>query len=124
MVAAAAAALTVACVGFAVHSDLTTPLVQEFGSSSAGAAIPGLALALPGALLMWRLGPHPIALVLAGFGVLWGLDGVAVGLVSQALASGATGRAGRRRREGPPRPPAHDGPALGNGDPSVAIMRR
>lgn len=89
VVAAAAAALTVACVGFAVHSDLTTPLVQEFGSSSAGAAIPGLALALPGALLMWRLGPHPIALVLAGFGVLWGLDGVAVGLVSQALASGA-----------------------------------
>ncbi len=36
--------------------------------------VPGLAMVIPGALIMWRLPWHPVALVLIGFGTLWVLD--------------------------------------------------
>jgi signal transduction histidine kinase len=39
--------------------------------------VPGLAMVIPGALLMWRLPWHPVALVLLLFGTFWVLDGPA-----------------------------------------------
>lgn len=86
--AIAAVALVVACTVVGVQLDLAAPGSDQFGSAAAG-TIPGLAMTIPGALLLWRLGPHPIALVLTGFGVLWALDGPAAGLVNLALATGA-----------------------------------
>ncbi|GAA2229218.1 histidine kinase [Herbiconiux moechotypicola] len=90
LVAAAAVVVVVACAVVAVVLDLGAPIVEEFGSASSG-TVPGLVLTIPGALLMWRLGPHPIAVVLVVFGMLWGLDGPAVGLVNHALATESVG---------------------------------
>ncbi len=57
--------------------------------------LPGLALAIPGALLLARLPWHPIAVALLGYGVLWCLDGLAASWVnaSVALLPGAPGAA-------------------------------
>lgn len=85
--AVAAVLVTVTCVVLSVRLDLVAPGTEEFGSAS-GSALAGLALTAPGALLLWRLGPHPIALVLTGFGVLWSLDGPAAGTVNEALLTG------------------------------------
>lgn len=46
--------------------------------------LPGVAMLVPGALLMWRLPWHPIAVVLTGFGTLWVLDGLASAAVNLA----------------------------------------
>lgn len=88
-VAAVVAALVgVACTLSGVWFDAVAPSPPEgFGSATATAAA-GLAMALPGALLLWRLGWHPIAVVLTLAGVLWSLDGPAAGLVNLALATG------------------------------------
>ncbi len=88
LAAIAAVAVALASSALAIHLDLTAPGVEDFGSAFGGAAVPGLALTVPGSLLLWRLGPHPIALVLVCFGVLWSLDGPAVGVVNLALATG------------------------------------
>ncbi|BDI23418.1 sensor histidine kinase [Herbiconiux sp. L3-i23] len=45
-------------------------------------ALPGLAMVLPGALLLWRLPWHPIATILVVFGVLWCVDGLAAAAVN------------------------------------------
>ena len=87
VLAVVAVLASLACAVLSVHFDLSWPGTEEFGSAS-GSAVAGLALTVPGALLLWRLGPHPIALVLALFGVLWGLDGPAAGVVNRALATG------------------------------------
>lgn len=46
--------------------------------------LPGIALLVPGCLLLWRLPWHPIASVLAGFGALWVVDGFASAAVNLA----------------------------------------
>lgn len=87
LLAVLTALAAVACAAVSVRLDLTAPPVPEFGSA-VGGALPGLALALPGALLLWRMRVHPIAVVLAVFGVLWGLDGVSVGVLNTAMLTG------------------------------------
>lgn len=47
-------------------------------------ALPGIAMAVPGLLLLWRLPWHPIAVVLSVFGVLWCVDGLAAAWVNWA----------------------------------------
>lgn len=46
--------------------------------------VPGLAMVIPGALLMWRLPWHPVALVLIAFGALWVVDAPASAAVNYA----------------------------------------
>lgn len=53
-------------------------------SSGWSGVLPGVAMLVPGALLMWRLPWHPIAVVLAGFGTLWIIDGLAAAAVNLA----------------------------------------
>lgn len=86
-VAVAAVAAAVACAALGLWLDLTAAPAPGGGSAASG-SIPGLALTIPGALLLWRLGPHPLAVVLTLFGVLWGIDGPAVGAVNLAVATG------------------------------------
>lgn len=89
IVAVVAALIALACTALGIQLDLATPAAPGSGTGSASSAsIPGLAMTLPGALLMWQLGGHRIAVTLTGFGVLWGLDGVAVGILNIALESG------------------------------------
>lgn len=93
VVAVVAALVAVASTAISIQLDLATlPALagDPLSSGSASSAtIPGLAMALPGALLMWRLGGHPIAVVLTVFGVLWAIDGPAAGVVNLALVTGA-----------------------------------
>ncbi|WP_448811643.1 histidine kinase [Agromyces bauzanensis] len=58
-------------------------------------ALPGLALAIPGALLLSRLPWHPIAIAMLGYGAFWCLDGLAASWVDASLAflPGAPGAA-------------------------------
>lgn len=53
-------------------------------SSGWSGVLPGIAMLIPGCLLLWRLPWHPIAVVLAGFGALWVLDGLASAAVNLA----------------------------------------
>jgi signal transduction histidine kinase len=53
-------------------------------SSGWSGVLPGVAMLVPGALLMWRLPWHPIAVVLTGFGTLWIVDGLASAAVNLA----------------------------------------
>lgn len=53
-------------------------------SSGWSGVLPGVAMLVPGALLMWRLPWHPIAVVLTGFGTLWVVDGLASAAVNLA----------------------------------------
>lgn len=53
-------------------------------SSGWSGVLPGVAMLVPGCLLMWRLAWHPIAVVLAGFGTLWVVDGLASAAVNLA----------------------------------------
>ncbi|MGR0220816.1 sensor histidine kinase [Agromyces sp. ZXT2-6] len=53
-------------------------------SSGWSGVLPGVAMLVPGALLMWRLAWHPIAVVLTGFGTLWVVDGLASAAVNLA----------------------------------------
>lgn len=53
-------------------------------SSGWSGVLPGVAMLVPGALLMWRLPWHPIAVVLTGFGTLWVVDGLAAAAVNLA----------------------------------------
>lgn len=48
-------------------------------------ALTGLAMLVPGALLLRRLPRHPVAWVLAGFGLLWLLDGLALSWTTLAV---------------------------------------
>lgn len=65
--AASILALTLDALVLPEHPDP----IESPGWSS---VVPGLAMVIPGALLMWRLPWHPVALVLIGFGTLWVLD--------------------------------------------------
>ena len=49
------------------------------------ALIPGLAMVVPGALLLRRMPRHPVAWVLVGFGFLWALDGLAASWATYGL---------------------------------------
>lgn len=53
-------------------------------SSGWSGVLPGVAMLVPGCLLLWRLPWHPIAVVLTGFGTLWVLDGFASAAVNLA----------------------------------------
>lgn len=53
-------------------------------SSGWSGVLPGVAMLVPGALLLWRLPWHPIAVVLTGFGTLWVVDGLASAAVNLA----------------------------------------
>lgn len=53
-------------------------------SSGWSGVLPGVAMLVPGCLLLWRLPWHPIAVVLVGFGTLWVLDGLASAAVNFA----------------------------------------
>lgn len=91
-VAVVATVAAVLSTAWAIQLDLATlPALADNPLSSGSASsttIPGLAMTIPGALLMWRLGGHPIAVVLTVFGVLWAVDGPAAGLVNLALVTG------------------------------------
>ena len=84
----AAAALTLDLAGFVQGAD---PAVAQGWTG----ALPGLALGIPGALLMWRRPGHPIAIVLLASGVLWAVDGFAPAWVnaSTSFAPGLPGTA-------------------------------
>ncbi|PZQ89483.1 MAG: hypothetical protein DI534_06600 [Leifsonia xyli] len=75
--AAAVGAILVDLQVLPTHPD---PLVSSGWSS----VLPGAAMLIPGALLLWRLPWHPIAVVLAVFGTLWIVDGLASALVNLA----------------------------------------
>ncbi len=49
------------------------------------ALIPGLAMVVPGALLLRQMPRHPVAWVLVGFGFLWTLDGLAASWATYGL---------------------------------------
>ena len=53
-------------------------------SSGWSGVLPGVAMLVPGCLLLWRLPWHPIAVVLTAFGTLWVLDGLASAAVNAA----------------------------------------
>lgn len=53
-------------------------------SSGWSGVLPGVAMLVPGCLLLWRLPWHPIAVVLTGFGTLWVVDGLASAAVNLA----------------------------------------
>jgi hypothetical protein len=64
----------------AIAIDLAALPTHPDPPMSAGwsGVLPGLALLIPGCLLLWRLPWHPIAVVLAGFGALWVVDGLLI----------------------------------------------
>lgn len=83
--------VVVACVSLlaaagAIAIDLTVLPTHPQPPMSAGwsGVLPGVALLVPGCLLLWRLPWHPIAVVLAGFGALWAIDGLASAAVNLA----------------------------------------
>jgi signal transduction histidine kinase len=85
------ATIVVACVSLvagvgAVAIDLVVLPTHANPPMSAGwsGVLPGIALLVPGCLLLWRLPWHPIAVVLAGFGALWVIDGLASAAVNLA----------------------------------------
>ncbi|GAA3632404.1 hypothetical protein GCM10022200_14130 [Microbacterium awajiense] len=53
-------------------------------SSGWSGVLPGVAMLIPGCLLLWRLPWHPIALVLTVFGTFWVVDGLAAASVNYA----------------------------------------
>lgn len=91
---AIAAALGIAGVGVtagAVLMDvLAEPGPHPLSPGWAG-ALPGLAMTIPGALLLWRTGIHPVAVALTGLGWLWILGGAASALANLCISEGATG---------------------------------
>ncbi|MBM7503826.1 sensor histidine kinase [Agromyces aurantiacus] len=78
-VSAVAAVLAIAIDLVVLPSHPQPPL-----SSGWSGVLPGVAMLVPGCLLLWRLPWHPIAVVLAGFGTLWVLDGLASAAVNLA----------------------------------------
>jgi len=74
---AAVAAIWVDTIVLPQHPD-------PIASSGWSAVVPGVAMLIPGLLLLWRLPWHPIAIVLAVFGTLWVLDGLASAAVNLA----------------------------------------
>ena len=79
---AAAVALDVATAGTAARAELGPAWPTAVG---------GLALALPGALLLRRLPRHPVAWIMAVGGLVWALDAVAGGWTAFAVETGAPG---------------------------------
>ncbi|WP_210480543.1 histidine kinase [Naasia sp. SYSU D00948] len=80
--------LTLVSSGFAIFSDVVVAREGAAYAMSPGwsGALPGLALAIPGALLFWRLPWHPIASTFLLFGVLWAMDGAASAWVNLSFA--------------------------------------
>ncbi|MGY1744911.1 histidine kinase [Blastococcus sp. SYSU D00695] len=66
-------------VGAALLDLLTPAAVRAEAGATPGwfIGLPGLLLAVPSALVLARLPRHPVAWVLAGNAVIWGLDGLA-----------------------------------------------
>ena len=95
--AALVLAASLALAVFAVVLDVLNRGVEvPFESYPAwSSALPGLALAVPGCLLLRRLGAHPIGWVMAVGGLLWCVDAVASGWSTYALVTqpGAPGAA-------------------------------
>ncbi|GAA1055122.1 hypothetical protein GCM10017608_19740 [Agromyces luteolus] len=83
--AVAIAVSAVAAVG-AIAIDVVVLAAHPQPPLSPGwsGVLPGVAMLIPGALLMWRLPWHPIAVVLTGFGTLWVVDGLASAAVNLA----------------------------------------
>ncbi len=77
-VALAIAALAMDLAGVAKGTE---PAVAQGWTS----VFPALALAIPGALLLWQRPAHPIAVVLLASGVLWAVDGVAAAWVNVSV---------------------------------------
>lgn len=79
LVVAAAGVATVVIDVVVARDGRPAPLEPGWTSMLAG-----LAMAVPGLLLAWRMPRHSIAAVLGGFGVFWSLDALASSLVSLA----------------------------------------
>lgn len=86
-----AAALLAFTVDAAVLAQNGRPAVAAGWSG----AIPGLAMAIPGALLLLRISWHPIAIAFLVYGAWWAVDGLASAWVNAALTlfPGAPGAA-------------------------------
>ncbi|HEY8590734.1 MAG TPA: histidine kinase [Naasia sp.] len=84
----AAIALVTASTLFALVSDILVARAGQLYPLDTGwsGVLPGVALAIPGALLFLRMPWHPIASILLGFGVLWAVDGAASAWVNLSLA--------------------------------------
>lgn len=80
LVVAAVAAVGAIAIDLRVLPEHPDPPV----SSGWSGVLPGVAMLVPGALLLWRLPWHPIAVVLTGFGTLWIVDGLAAAAVNLA----------------------------------------
>ncbi|MBN9612611.1 MAG: hypothetical protein J0H64_03965 [Actinobacteria bacterium] len=75
----------VAAIG-AILLDITVLNQHPHPPISAGWAgvLPGLAMLVPGCLLLWQLPRHQIAWILSGFGLMWVFDGLASAAVNYA----------------------------------------
>lgn len=92
--AAIAAALGIAAFGVTAGAALMDVLAGPGPHSLAAGwtgALPGLAMVVPGVLLLWRIGLHPVAVALTGLGWLWILSGAASAFVNLSVAHDATG---------------------------------
>ncbi len=69
-----AVSLAASALGLALDSLVLPTHPDPIETPGWSSVVPGLAMVIPGALLMWRLPWHPVALVLVGFGTLWVLD--------------------------------------------------
>ncbi|MAO34541.1 MAG: histidine kinase [Zunongwangia sp.] len=83
LVAVAVSALS-AVVAIALDIAVLPTHPEPPVSSGWSGVLPGAAMLIPGALLLWRLPWHPIAVVLTAFGTLWVLDGMAAAAVNLA----------------------------------------
>lgn len=77
------AAIGAVALDAAVLPEHPDPLVSAGWTS----VLSGAAMLIPGCLLLWRLPWHPIAVVLAVFGTLWIVDGLASAAVNVAWYS-------------------------------------
>ncbi|MDR5699630.1 histidine kinase [Agromyces aerolatus] len=80
----AGVALVAGVVAIAIDLAVLPTYSEPPMSAGWSGVLPGLALLIPGCLLLWRLPWHPIAVVLAGFGALWVVDGLASAAVNLA----------------------------------------
>ncbi|MFE3449033.1 histidine kinase [Nonomuraea sp. NPDC059194] len=95
MPAVVALAIAAATVALDVRSAaVAVPAASEL-EAGWSSALSGLALLVPGILLLRRLPRHPVAWVLAGFGLLWLVDGLATSWAIYAVyvSPGAPGAA-------------------------------
>jgi signal transduction histidine kinase len=83
-------AATLAAVAGSAVLDLVTPATARTAAESAPGweiGLPGLLLAVPGALLLRRAPRNAVSWVVAGTGLFWALDGLASSWLTYALQS-------------------------------------